>query len=329
MIDLIASEFNLNHHSFIYACITVGVLLTFNKAFFEKNWLKSFSITPIIEPIVNIFKDDENAKKGLEPFIFQLIGASALLILSFLVSYFLLSIFISFFKPKTTSGFIDIFADFWRGGHPAIDDRSKAIEKAKQIADKEIVQTHHAYSRLLAFTKFYLEHHPSMDTSKFRDLTILMLDSSFSTVFGKDQKFRLALYLHEVDPAKSDKLTLTCSVHVAGTTPDHINHEWPITASVAGKCYETGQIFTHPSKQTKSIFRPSKNPKNSFAKSFACIRVQWEKQKWGVLSLDYEGNEFPSLTEGQWLFLRTLASIVGECLEKTNGCSKWKSVEVK
>lgn len=323
MIDFFSSEFNLTHHSFIYACLSVGLLLALNRAFIGKNWLKGFGLTPLIEPITNFIKG--NSQNGIEAYLFQLIGAGSLLLLSFLSSYLFLALFIALFKRKNGSGFIDIFADFWRGGYLAIDDRTKQLESEKSIAESELLQTHHGYSRLLSITKFYAPATPE----KFSELTALLLDSAFSTVFGTQKKFRLAVYLCEADPSKNNKLTLTCSVHISKKTPDHISHEWSIPDSVAGKCYDTGEIFTHPSKQTKTAFKPSRNPKNSFTKSFACVRIQWEKKKWGVLSLDSDENSFPNLTEGQWLFLRSLCSLIGESLEKSNGCSKWKSVQVK
>lgn len=317
------SELSLTHPVFAYASMVGGVLFALNHAFIRSKILTISGAPAFIEFIYNLVKDKGEFWNLFLQNTPALVGSLTLTAATGVTTFAsLAAVYSIFFRGENK---LNAFGDFWRGGHTEIDWRHKKnLDELNELL-RQHQDTHLVYPRIF---KLVRNHVTRLNCEKeFTDFITMFLDSSFSVVFGRNHPYRIALYL--IEPSDEHNLKLATSFHITKPTPDHVNLSWPLTDSVAGKVFRTGHIIIHPSSDSKGSFKKGRNPKASYAKSFACIRVESDKLKWGVLSIDTGSSSFPTLNEGQWLFLSFLAESIADCLAQNNGCGKWNKFEVK
>ena len=129
-------------------CTLAGLILAFNRAFLEKGYLNTLFSAPLIQPFLSWMKGEVHLQdlKGIDwaALFMPLLGATCLTLFSFLFFFNLLAAIAAGLKSGPSSWF-DKFADFWRGGYKAIDDRFGTLQLENDKQRREIIVTHQAY----------------------------------------------------------------------------------------------------------------------------------------------------------------------------------------
>lgn len=322
----VAKELAMPLPVYFYASAVAGALLAFNQGFARRAAIKwSALISPISQPIIEFVRKESFVDiAGLFP---PLLGGFVVLAASYLVSLAGFAIAAALFIESRGSWF-DRFAEFMGGGYREVDRRFHELSEKAQRLELEARNTHQAYRIICNFLR---DMTAPLSISEFKDDLAILMDSAVSLVFGSQSCLRIALYLHVPNELDGGTLVLAAGHYPTRQgIPSHLNREWPLSGSIAGKCFSTGANIIYPNdKGSKQLYSRGKAKKgSSYTKSFVCIRIVNKQHVWGVLSVDSPTTTFPELTEGQILFLRNLALYVGEILDYSNGCAQWKPVNL-